>query len=173
MTPRSLLAALCACVLLSLPARAGVWERLAGQHSGVSTYRVVVVEDDQTWRALWAEHQGSLDGLPEVDFRREKVVGVFLGLRSRGGHSVDIQVGSGAEGLQVRYEIRVPRGFASSVLTTPFALVKVPAAPVRLVPVGDEARAPRALTAPSSRPRLEDAAKAVDSLQKALSSGLF
>jgi hypothetical protein len=50
----------------------------ATQDSGVHDKREVVVKDQDSWAALWAEH-GKGRALPAVDFSRQMVVGVFLG----------------------------------------------------------------------------------------------
>lgn len=141
------------------------WERLSGQHSGIAVFRAVIVDNPESWQKLWQEHQGSLDGLPEVDFSRERVVAVFLGLRHTSGHSVKLDVAAEKDGLAVSYEIRKPKSFAAQVMSSPFALVKVPAAPIRMLASGDEARAPRALGKPELKKQLGEASKGIQELQ--------
>lgn len=50
--------------------------------SAISEKRLVTVRDPNAWSALWAEHVGTGGAsrpLPEVDFSRNMVIGVFLG----------------------------------------------------------------------------------------------
>ncbi|MBI5242198.1 MAG: protease complex subunit PrcB family protein [Elusimicrobia bacterium] len=141
------------------------WERLSGQHSGIAVFRAVVVDNAQSWQRLWQDHQGSLDGLPEVDFSRERVVAVFLGLRHTSGHSVKLEVMAAKDGLVVSYEIHRPKGFTAQVISAPFALLKVPAAPIRMLASGDEARAPRALRNPELKKQLGEASKGIQGLE--------
>jgi hypothetical protein len=60
-------------------------ERLAmqtiggGFDSGVHAARQVVVKDSGAWAALWAEHAGTGAAVPEVDFSKKMVIGIFAG----------------------------------------------------------------------------------------------
>jgi len=53
--------------------------------------RQVVVKDQQSWDALWAEHAGKDAKPPAIDFNEWMVVGVFLGDRPGGCYSANIQ----------------------------------------------------------------------------------
>ena len=152
------------------PACCGEWESRSGQHSGIAVFRVVIVDNPESWQRLWEEHQGSLDGMPEVDFSKERVAGVFLGLRHTGGNSVKLEVEAAQGGIVVNYEIKKPKGFAVQALSAPFALVKVPAAPIRMLAAGKEANSFRALQAPTLRRQLGDSAKRIQDLQDRIES---
>ena len=152
---------------------AAEWQKLSGQHSRIAGFRAVVVQDAGAWQRLWEDHQGSLDDLPEVDFSRERVVAVFLGLRHTGGHSVDFDVRAAREGIVVDYEVRKPKGFAASVMSAPFAIVKVPAAPIRMVAKGEAANAPRALENGPAPSRMNEAKKRLENLQERFESLKF
>jgi hypothetical protein len=59
-------------------------------YSNIATPRQAVVRDGAAWAALWAEHSGSNAALPQVDFTKQMVVGVFLGARPNGCYRTDI-----------------------------------------------------------------------------------
>jgi hypothetical protein len=51
----------------------------SSKQSGVHVARNVVVKDEASWAALWAEHAGKDRAAPTVDFTRQMVIAVFLG----------------------------------------------------------------------------------------------
>ena len=99
-----------------------------GAMSEVSIARQVEVSNREAWTALWREHAPNRP-LPEVDFSREIVVGVFLGTRPSAGFAVEI-TGYREDGgrLVVQYrETTPPRGaIAAQMLVSPYHLVAVP-----------------------------------------------
>lgn len=53
--------------------------------SAITSKRLATVRTDEEWRALWTEHVGGAINqrpVPQVDFSRNMVIGVFLGSRS-------------------------------------------------------------------------------------------
>jgi hypothetical protein len=99
-----------------------------GAMSEVSTARQVEVSNRDAWAALWREHAPNRP-LPEVDFSREIVVGVFLGTRPTAGFAVEIVGYREDEGrLVVQYRETAPsRGaITAQMLTSPYHLVAVP-----------------------------------------------
>ena len=65
-----------------------------GYHSGLRKTGVRVARTAEQWRVLWREHASYLvpePELPEVDWSRDMVVGVFLGERPSGGFSVEVR----------------------------------------------------------------------------------
>jgi hypothetical protein len=97
--------------------------------SAITEPREVVIRSSAEWNALWKEH-GSTQPVPAVNFSKELVAAVFLGIRPTGGFSVEV-VGARIEGdvLIVEYvEQRPGRGsIVTQVLTSPFHIVKLPA----------------------------------------------
>jgi hypothetical protein len=51
----------------------------SSKQSGVHVARNVVVKDQASWAALWAEHVGKGSLAPTVDFNQQMVIAVFLG----------------------------------------------------------------------------------------------
>jgi hypothetical protein len=99
-----------------------------GSRSEMTAARQVAVSDHEAWAALWREHAPTRP-LPDVDFSRETVAGVFLGTRPSSGFAVEI-VGSRQDGGQtvVEYREKVPsRGdITAQVLVSPYHLVAFP-----------------------------------------------
>jgi hypothetical protein len=99
-----------------------------GAMSGVSAARQVAVSDREAWAALWREHAPGRP-LPEVDFSKEIVAGVFLGTRPNGGFAVEI-VGYREDGgrlvVQYRESTPAPGAITAQVIVSPYHLVALP-----------------------------------------------
>jgi hypothetical protein len=99
-----------------------------GAMSSVEARREVVIRSAADWAALWKEH-GVRDPLPAVDFSREMVVGVFLGVRNTTGYGVEIvrAVGNGSV-MTVQYVEASPGrdAITAQVLTAPYHLAAMP-----------------------------------------------
>lgn len=59
--------------------------------SGVHAERNVVIRDGAAWAALWTEHAGAGKVIPDIDFSKEMVIGVFAGGLPSGCHSSGIE----------------------------------------------------------------------------------
>ena len=98
-----------------------------GDASGQQIGRQVTIRTAAEWKALWKEHAPA-DKMPEIDFTRNMVVGIFLGSKPSAGHAVEI-VGVRTEDkdLIVEYVQKQPaRGtMAAQILTEPYHLVSV------------------------------------------------
>ncbi len=101
-----------------------------------------VIRTEAAWKALWGG-QDAPEGLGNVDFEKEMVIWVTMGLRNTGGFSVSIQ------GVEVTGEPRLrvivaesspgPDAMVTMALTTPWAAAVVarqPEMPVERVPAG-------------------------------------
>jgi hypothetical protein len=90
--------------------------------------RQVAVRTAAEWKALWKDH-ASATKMPEVDFAKQMVVGIFLGSKPSEGYDVEIvNVREEGKDLIVEYVEKQPgRGtLAAQILTEPFHLVTVP-----------------------------------------------
>lgn len=58
--------------------------------SRIETSRNVVVKDAASWAALWREHAGDEERLPQIDFATTMVVAVFMGTQPGGCYGTDI-----------------------------------------------------------------------------------
>ncbi len=98
-----------------------------GDASGQQIGRQVTVRTAAEWKALWKEHAPT-DKMPEVDFTRNMVVGIFLGSKPSAGHEVEIVgVRMQDKDVIVEYVQKQPaRGtMAAQILTEPYHLVSV------------------------------------------------
>jgi hypothetical protein len=99
-----------------------------GAESAVDAPRQVTVRTLAEWQTLWRLHAPGRP-VPEVDFARSMVVGVFLGTRPTAGFAVDI-VGTRQDhgSLIVQYrETRPGRDTISAqIITAPFHLATIP-----------------------------------------------
>ena len=99
-----------------------------GDMSEQQLAKQVTIRTAAEWKALWKDHAPAAK-MPEVDFSKDMVVGIFLGSKPSEGYDVEI-VGVRMEGkdLIVEYAQKQPgRGtLAAQILTEPFHLVTVP-----------------------------------------------
>jgi len=104
-----------------------------GQQSGVRTSKAAVILDQTAWNRLWMEHKRTAPSdatPPAVDFSREMVIAIFLGVRPTGGFSVsvtEIYTPEPAGGLSVNYEEVKPgkRCIVPMVITYPYQIVRL------------------------------------------------
>ncbi|MEH6436732.1 protease complex subunit PrcB family protein [Massilia sp. DD77] len=92
----------------------------AGNRSGITAPRKLVVRDSAAFQALWAEHAGPDAKAPEVDFASQMVVGVFLGNAPSACHGTQIEgVSRSAERITVRQVNTEPGpGIACAMMVT-------------------------------------------------------
>jgi hypothetical protein len=107
---------------------------LAGSHSSSAADEAFVVRDALTWDTLYAEIAGESGPVPDVDFKKELVVGLIR-QHATGGHAIRItRVAYGDAGLSVTAQVTTPGpGCASTdALTQPhhFVRVALPAAAI-------------------------------------------
>jgi hypothetical protein len=113
-------------------ARPAVWRPLADGHdSAVNELSFVVCRDAKAWNALWAKHKSNVlpvPSAPEIDWSKEMVVGLVLGLRPTAGYSVAVE---GVEIVDGRMEFRAheaqpdPDMAQAQMITCPYALCRV------------------------------------------------
>jgi hypothetical protein len=97
-----------------------------GDHSGIERMREVVVRTAAEWAALWKQHAPE-QAVPDVDFAKWMVVGVFGGEFATGGHPIAITgVESEGAGLVVawRQAHPPPDAIVTQAFTYPFHLVR-------------------------------------------------
>ena len=71
------------------PILSGIVSLAEGEQSGITSFRFEAIRDQATWDVVWAQHAGS-GSPPAVDFSRDMILGVWLGMRPTGGYSVSI-----------------------------------------------------------------------------------
>jgi len=113
-------------LLLALIGPLGFQTVYRGTQSQIEEPREVTIRSMADWRALWNEHAPAAP-VPVVDFKREMVVGVFLGTRPTGGYAVEItSLDATRNELTVSYRVDEPARDAMVVqaLTAPAHLVR-------------------------------------------------
>ena len=124
----ALVLSLSVCVIASMSAQTPPFTNLVkGNMSEQQLARQVTVRAAAEWKALWKDHAPTAK-MPDVDFSKDMVVGIFLGSKPSEGYDVEI-VGVRTEGkdLVVEYVQKEPgRGtIAAQILTEPFHMVRV------------------------------------------------
>jgi hypothetical protein len=102
-----------------------------GQQSGIENAREVVVRTAAEWTTVWKEHAPDRTQ-PTIDFTTSMVVGIFLGTRATGGHSVEIaSITRDGANLVVTYRERRPSSsdIVTQVITMPYHLVSLERSP--------------------------------------------
>jgi hypothetical protein len=106
--------------------------------SRIRAFRTQVIENSADWQKLWQEHlgqTGQMGQAPAVDFAKERVAAIFLGLRPTAGYSVAVEsVEVQAEQILVHYrEVKPkPDQFVATVLTAPACLIRLPKTAITL-----------------------------------------
>lgn len=102
-------------------------------YSGLDQPGRIVVRDETSWQALWSqihERFSEVPPVPAVDFSREMVVVVALGLRSSGGYSILVDAAHEASnaGLLVTVRSISPgsKCARTAALTQPVDIARVP-----------------------------------------------
>ena len=103
-----------------------------GDQSNIDDATQVVIKTDAEWAALWRRHAPDRP-MPNVDFGREIVIGVFMGSRSNAGFSTEVISALAVKGvLIVKYRETLPSrdAITAQILTFPYHLVALPKVPV-------------------------------------------
>lgn len=102
-----------------------------GSASGIEDAREMVITDQSEWESFWSELNANVQpvpDLPEIDFSREMVIAVTLGMRSTTGYSVNITgVDEEEDSITVTYlEMQPPwDAIVGQALTQPYHVIKI------------------------------------------------
>lgn len=115
------------------PARDLVWEVLAGgnQAVGVEQPEYLLITNEGELLSVWNRAYGAqltVPPLPEVDFRRETILAVFMGQKPSGGYSIDVQDAAlEASDIYVDVIFNEPAAGAmtTQALTSPWVILRV------------------------------------------------
>jgi hypothetical protein len=121
----------CTAAGTAVPAQLDIVELARGQHARGAGQQFELVTTAVRFAEVW-RHIG--DAPPTVDFERRSVIVLFMGQQSSGGHSVAAtSVVSRGEVLHVMVRFRVPGAgcMSTTVLTSPYQVVSVPAGATR------------------------------------------
>lgn len=110
-------------------------------NSGLQDRGAYVITSQAKWQSFWNSshsNQDPIPSLPQIDFSKETVVAVFMGGKSTGGYSIEIEkisfkpVGSGDPGLApmiiVNFKETSPAqgDIVTQATTSPYHIVKIP-----------------------------------------------
>lgn len=104
-----------------------------GSQSGVRERKLVVIKNENDWKALWTSHTSlsvPLKAMPPADFQTEMIVAVFSGEKPTGGYSIEItgiREDSTKHALEVVVHESNPSrdAMVTQVLTQPYHIVKL------------------------------------------------
>lgn len=101
-----------------------------GSYSGHGLRKDYVIKDDQSWKDIWDTTYGIYiprREAPEIDFRKDMIIAVYMGMQTTGGHSIEIQkILENKKSIDVLVEEHSPKpGFMyTQALTQPYHIVK-------------------------------------------------
>ncbi|MBY0551960.1 MAG: protease complex subunit PrcB family protein [Candidatus Obscuribacterales bacterium] len=103
----------------------------SGWNSGITTAAREVISDDARWQKVYKKHSNvrPQPPAPDVDFRKEMIVAVFMGQRSSGGYSIRVTRVERRDGATYVYYTNYnppPGSFTTAAMSAPYHLVKVP-----------------------------------------------
>ena len=112
------------------------------QYSQIATHQSVVVRDEANWQRLWDQQAktGTPLSRPDVDFSRNMILAVMLGIRPNGCYSVSIDsIRAMADKLVVEFSETSPEpgDFCTYSFTSPahFVVVSRDSRPVEFLKV--------------------------------------
>ena len=62
----------------------------------------------------------------KIDFSKFTVIAVFDAVKTSGGHSIELDIKPNTENVVVEVSRKSPDGMATSVMTQPYHIVKIP-----------------------------------------------
>ena len=92
----------------------------------------MVINDQSTWNDLITQ-MNSVNNVSDnfsetaIDFSEYRVIAVFDEIKGNGGHLLELDIVSNSENIIVKVTDIAPQGNATTVITQPFYIVKIPA----------------------------------------------
>jgi len=89
-----------------------------------------VITDENHWQDLMAK-MNSINNVSvgfsetKIDFLKYTVIAVFDDVKTSGGHSLELNMTSNSENIEVNISHKAPEGIATSVMTQPYYIVKI------------------------------------------------
>ena len=103
-----------------------------GTYSGIIELSFVVIRNKDEWNNFWDRHVSNIipkPDVPEIDFSKEMVIGVFTGQKSSGGYTVEIvNILKDERIIKVFYKEKapLPEEIVTTVFTQPYHFIKMP-----------------------------------------------
>ncbi len=100
------------------------------EHSNIKEKKNVVIKNITDLKVIYASINSTRRPglpLPKVNFKKEKVLGLFLGEKSSSGYQIQIDsIQNNGKEIVVNYKINTPKRMASMVITQPTLLILIP-----------------------------------------------
>ncbi len=102
---------------------------LSGNHANENEAKQILVQNKETLERIYNQiNLTQFPGakIPEIDFEKESILVLYMGVKSTGGYRIFIDnvVASSTE-IRVFYKETAPKGMATSVLTQPFYIASI------------------------------------------------
>jgi len=102
-----------------------------GSNAAQEKPKRVVVENQKGWEEVWSSMEGNVQPKPEtpkIDFSKNTVIAVFMGMRKSGGYSVKITSIEEKDKLVVvvKESDPPPDAMVTMALTSPYHVVVIP-----------------------------------------------
>ncbi len=120
------------------PVRELLWDVLASGNQAVTgeSPQFVIAANQSQLLNLWNQAYGNRltpPPLPDIDFRRETVVAMFMGTKPTGGYGLDVR-GVSLDGSELYVDISTivpkPGAITTQALTSPWVMLRIPRANV-------------------------------------------
>lgn len=96
-----------------------------------------IIQTKAEWSAHWAKHSRDESAPPKVDFRNNVVVAIYMGQKSSAGFSIEVdRIEDNGTDLIIHTKTERPTGFAATVMTQPFSIIKLRKPRERTIRVG-------------------------------------
>lgn len=104
---------------------------LYGSGSEGFTKQNLVIENQNDWEALMHKINAVnnvSDSFTEtkIDFSKSTIIAIFDKVKGSGGHKIELDISKTSENTLVKVSHIAPTGNASSVMTQPYYIVKIP-----------------------------------------------
>ena len=103
-----------------------------GTYSGITEPLHAIIKEESEWHNLWDRHASNIipkPDVPEIDFSREMLIGIFTGQKSSGGYTVEIvNILKEERVIKVLYKEKapLPEEIATTAFTQPYHFIKIP-----------------------------------------------
>ena len=110
-----------------------------GTYSGITEPSYAVIKGEDDWNNFWDRHVSNIipkPDVPEIDFSKEMVIGVFAGQKNSGGYEVEIvKILKEENSIKVLYKERVPLPdeVVTAVITQPYHFIKMPKEDLKVI----------------------------------------
>jgi hypothetical protein len=121
-----------ACVTANGESSLSIRSLAKGGFSGIREPKQEAIRDTLAWEKFWKQHSvsgSSADRIPAVDFTKEMVIAVTMGVKRTGGYAIEIVRVEKTEKLLrifVKETSPAPGALTIQALTAPFHFVAVP-----------------------------------------------